>query len=104
MMTQNLQTVTKRLRDLVIQAYTSHTVSRGGIVKRKTAKEVQIENTVARELVAFAVDYDIVPGHRTPEGLWWALVEEAIEHRDLVRDANTGLLQHRLDYQLHGAR
>ncbi len=92
--------VVDRLRQLVVRSYTRHTVTRGGIVKAKRAKQVEIESAVARELVAFAVDYGVVQGFRTPEGLWSALLQEAIESGELVRPENASQLQHRLDHQL----
>lgn len=89
-----------RLRYLVVRSYTRHTVTRGGVTKSKTAKQIQIESAVAREIVAFSVDYGVVPGHRTPDSLWSALLDDALGRGELVRPGGTGPLQHRLDYQL----
>lgn len=89
-----------RLRYLVVRSYTRHDVTRGGIVKPKTPKQIEIETAVAREVVAFCVDYGFVKGHRTPDGLWDSLLEEAVDRGELVRRSGTGPLQHRLDYQL----
>lgn len=51
--------------------------------------------------MAFSVDYGVVQGFMSPDALWLALLDDAIERGDLVRtDSSTGQLQHRLDYQL----
>jgi len=103
MMTNNdLAAAIDRLRHLVVRSYTRHWVTNGGVVKRKTASQIQMESTVARELVAFSVNYGVVQGYRTPEGLWSALVDEAIEQGDLVKRGGDGPLEHRFDYQLDG--
>lgn len=100
MTNSDLTAAMDRLRHLVIRSYTRHFVTNGGVVKAKTVSQVQMESTVARELVAFSVDYGVVQGYRTPEGLWSALTDEAIERGDLVKRGGNGPLEHRFDYQL----
>lgn len=100
MTNDDLAAAMDRLRQLVIRSYTRHFVTNGGIVKPKTASQTRMEMTVARELVAFSVDYRVVQGYMAPEGLWSALVDEAIERGDLVKRGGDGPLEHRFDYQL----
>ncbi|WP_100514170.1 hypothetical protein [Mycobacteroides abscessus] len=100
MTNDDLAAAMDRLRHLVIRSYTRHMVTKGGIVQPKTASQVQMELTVARELVAFSVNHRVVQGYMAPEGLWSALVDEAIERGDLVKRGGNGPLEHRFDYQL----
>jgi len=100
MTNDDLAAAVDRLRHLVIRSYTRHWVTNGGVVKHKTASQIQMESTVARELVAFSVDYKVVQGYMAPAGLWSALVDEAIERGELVKRGGDGPLEHRFDYQL----
>ena len=94
-----------RMKNLVVTAYTSHTITSSGLVRRKSRSQQQLNMAVARAVVAFAVDCGFV-GSRTPESLWEALIDWAKRDGELVRPRDpaspSGLrpLQHRLDYQL----
>ncbi|OBI60624.1 hypothetical protein [Mycobacterium sp. E796] len=102
----NTDAALQALKTVVVASYTNHTVTRGGVVKRKTAAQKQLDMAVAQALVAFAVDYDGLPGYRTPGSLWSFLVEWAKDDGDLVTPPDASMpsgfqpLQHRLDYQL----
>lgn len=91
--------VTDRLRHRLVSAYTAHYVTAGGIVKRRPATSMAIDRVVVDELADFAVEFGIIEGHNSPSSLLAALLDEAIERGEIVRNSK-GVLEHKLDYQL----
>lgn len=68
----------ERLKYLVAQPYIETVTTKGGIVKPKTRKQVEIEKEVANEVVRFAYDHGGYQlGFLAPGGLWMALADEA---------------------------
>lgn len=92
-------TATDRLRHQLVSAYTTHYVTAGGIVKRRTARSIQIDRVVVDQLADFAVEFGVIEGHNTPSSLLAALLDEVIERGEIVRNGK-GVLEHKLDYQL----
>lgn len=82
-----------RLRSLVERAYTQTTITRGGIPRRKTAKQMEIERREAQAVVDFAADH-VTDQYLAPAGLWSELMDELIERGVLVRHETFGLIRY----------
>lgn len=83
-----------RLRYLVERSYTLTTTTTGGIDRRKTAKQREIEKAEAQAVIAFAVDH-VTDAYLAPAGLWSELVEELIAAGTLERRDDLGLIHRR---------